>query len=86
MNNLIDIYQDDSKKTRTIISLVGLGAGVFYRAYVIENLGNLIDFLTEHERKPKNQHEIWKFLEPFVWDRLVDDVRIMICFENTVSS
>jgi len=86
MNNIINIYQDDLIRTQTISSLIGFGAGVFLRAFIIENLESLIDFLSEQEIKPKEPKELWKFLEPFVRNKIIDDVSIVICFENILKS
>jgi len=65
---------------------VTFGAEIFLDAYVIQNLNSLTDFLSEHENKPKNGKEIWHFLEPFAWNRMIDDVRILSCFENVLKA
>jgi len=86
MTDIRQIYLDGDRRDQTIKSLITFGAEVFKAAYEIENLNSTIDFLSEHERNPRSQQEVWAFFKPFVYNRLIDDVRILACFENVLKA
>jgi len=86
MNNIEEIYFNEGKRHQTVQSLISFGANLFKSAYIIENIAALEKVLTLNKNKPSPPQQLVSELEPFIWQRLIDDIKIITCFENVMKS
>lgn len=76
----ITVYQDEALRNSYAWDLIGFGIEQFMRASIIENLQLLIDQHAEGAKPPSAKYR--SVVEQLMWNQLVDDVRIIVFFEN----
>jgi hypothetical protein len=74
------MYSTDEEMRKTAASLIIFGAGVFKRAKIINNLDLLKQIANELDsgNSPPNNPELMEF----IFENLIDSVRIIVFFEN----
>lgn len=80
-----EIYLNEEKRSQTVQSLISFGANLFKSAYIIDNI-EFLEKILKINNNPVPSQRFMSELKPFIWQRLVDDIKIVTCFENVMKS
>ena len=77
-----NLYQNEEHRNSLAWSLIAFGLPEFYRAHVIKNLGELELMVKANKARLIDTKQFGEFIQPFVWEKLADDFRMIVFFEN----
>lgn len=80
------IYSNNEERDKAIISMITFGIECFLGARMIEDLDKLIKIFEAKEKGEISLTDFFEHFQPYFFDWIIDETRIIICFENILKS
>ncbi len=75
-------YQDERHRNSLAWSLISFGSTQFKRATIIDQLASVELSMRTRNAGHTTMEAFSEFIQPFIWEQLMDDIRICVFFEN----